>query len=88
MTLPELSVVKAPPLVYPEQSYPVKTAVPLTVSPPLNLASPSTLSVEVGEAVPMPTRFSFALTIKVEVSTISPPRNVEVAVAEDVFTTK
>ncbi len=62
---------------------------PATVVLPFKRVVPITPSVVEGEAVPMPTRFSLALTIKVEESTIKPPeRSVEVEVCPEVPTVK
>lgn len=46
---------------------------PATVTAPLNLEMPNTPKVVLGTAVPMPTLFSLALTMKVVASTRSPP---------------
>lgn len=53
------------------------------VRAPLNLEVPNTEKVVVGEAVPIPTVFSFALTTKVLASMLMPVLRVVVAVAED-----
>ena len=48
---------------------PLTVRLPVEVSVPFNLVAPRTESVVEGLAVPMPTRFSGALTTKVVVST-------------------
>src|SRR3989344_6814549 len=57
----------------------LRVRAPATVTAPLRRVVPSTPSVVEGEAVPIPTRSSLALTTRVEVSAISPPLKVEVA---------
>ena len=52
---------------------------PATVTAPLNLEVPRTAKVVLGTAVPMPTRFSLALTTNVVVSTTNPSESVEEA---------
>ena len=52
---------------------------PAIVVAPLNLEVPRTAKVVLGTAVPMPTRFSLALTTRVVVSTTNPSESVEEA---------
>jgi hypothetical protein len=55
---------------------------PVAVKAPFNLVAPTTPSVVVGEAVPMPTLFSLALTTRVSVSKTELQEKVEEAVVE------
>ena len=59
-----------------------KVIAPVAVKAPFNLVAPATPRVVVGRFVPIPTRFSEALTIRVLLSMFKPPLKVEVAVAE------
>jgi len=62
---------------------PVMERLPVAVSVPLSLVAPKTPRVVEGEAVPMPTLFSLALTMKTLVSATIESEKVEVAVVMD-----